>query len=177
MSGKPPEVAAEHKPSHRVVDFLGRKHGLMIGGGFRPALAGRQFATLNPATGSVLARVATGGAEDVDLAVTAAESAFGAASWRGLSPRERGRILWRISELIDARADELAELEALDNGMPLSSARGSVFATSEAFRYYSGWCTKLMGQTYDPSQGNAGILVYTRREPIGAVGLLSLIHI
>jgi phenylacetaldehyde dehydrogenase len=121
----------------------------------------------------LLAHVAAGGAEDVDRAVGAAEAAFKATSWRGLAPRERGRLLWRIAEVIEAHAAELGELEALDNGMPLAWATGGVYATAEAFRYYSGWPTKLMGQTYDPSQGASELLVYTRKEPVGVVGLIT----
>ena len=62
-----------------------------------------------------------------------------------MAPRDRGRLLWRISETIEANADELGELEALDNGMPLGWAVGGVFATAEAFRYYAGWCHQTNG--------------------------------
>jgi phenylacetaldehyde dehydrogenase len=163
----------DHEPSPKVAAFLSRAHGLMIGDAFAPALQGRRFETLDPSTGAVLASLATGGAEDVDLAVAAAEAALHAPSWRGLAPRERSRLLWRIAELLESHVEELGELEALDNGMPLTWAKGGVFATAEAFRYYAGWCTKLMGQTYDPSQGPSEILVYTRREPVGVVGLIT----
>jgi phenylacetaldehyde dehydrogenase len=164
---------AAHQPSEPVAAFLERSHGLMIGDGFAPAVAGRRFKTRDPSTGAILASLATGGAEDIDKAVAAAEAAFQSPSWRGLSMRERSRLLWRLADVVEAHADELSELEALDNGMPHGWARGSVYATAEAFRYYAGWCTKLMGQTYDASQGASEILVYTRREPVGVVGLIT----
>ncbi len=162
-----------HKPSAPVAAFLARSHGLMIGEGFAPAVAGRRFKTRDPSTGAILASLATGGAEDIDAAVSAAEAAFQSPAWRGLAMRERSRLLWRLADAIEAHAQELGELEALDNGMPLGWAQGSVYATAEAFRYYAGWCTKLMGQTYDASQGPSEILVYTRREPVGVVGLIT----
>jgi phenylacetaldehyde dehydrogenase len=145
----------------------------MIGETVAPALTGRRFETRDPSTGAVLASLATGGAEDIERAVVAAEAAFRAPSWRAMAPRDRGRLLWRIADTLEAHVDELGELEALDNGMPLGWASGGVFATAEAFRYYSGWCTKLMGQTYDPSQAGSEMLVYTRREPVGVVGLIT----
>jgi phenylacetaldehyde dehydrogenase len=81
--------------------------------------------------------------------------------------------LWRIADALEAHVEELGELEALDNGMPLAWAKGGVYATAEAFRYYAGWPTKLMGQTYDPSSAASEVLVYTRKEPVGVVGLIT----
>jgi phenylacetaldehyde dehydrogenase len=156
-----------------VTDFLGRVPGLLIGGEYVPAEGGAWFETHDPPTNRVLARVADGSAADVGRAVAAAEAAFAAPSWRGLGPRERARLLLRIAERIEAHAAELGELEALDNGMPIGAARGGAFAAAEAFRYYAGWCTKLMGQSYDPSQADQQTLVYTRREPVGVVGLIT----
>ncbi len=146
---------------------------MLIGDHFVSSLSNRTFETLDPATGAVLGHVPLADAADVEVAVMAAEAAFRSPSWCRLSPRERGRLLWRIADLIESKAEELGELEALDNGMPLASARAGVSATAEAFRYYAGWCTKLMGQSYDPSQGPTEVLVYTRREPIGVVGLIT----
>ncbi len=163
----------DHQPSSAVGAFLARTHGLLIGAETVAPRAGRSFETRDPSTGEILASIATGQAEDVDLAVMAAEAAFHAKSWRSLPPRERGRLLLRIADILEAHAAELGELEALDNGMPLAWAQGGVYASAEAFRYYSGWCTKLMGQTYDPSDGASEVLVYTRKEPVGVVGLIT----
>jgi phenylacetaldehyde dehydrogenase len=166
-------VDPDHAISHEALTFCSRRHGLLIGETFVPAASGQTFETFDPATGEVLASVPYGTAVDIDKAVSAAAAAFAAPSWARLAPRERGRLLWRISEVIEAHLEELAALEALDNGMPLANARGGVFASAEAFRYYSGWCTKLMGQTYNPSQGASDVLVYTRKEPVGVVGLIT----
>jgi phenylacetaldehyde dehydrogenase len=178
MNAVPREQEQPSEPSvatrlPAVADFLGRPPGLLIGGSWVPAHAGGWFDTHDPATDQVLGRVAAGTAADVDRAVVAAEAAYAAPSWRRIGPRERARLLQRIAERLEAHAPELAELEALDNGMPIGAARGGVFAAAEAFRYYSGWCTKLMGQSYDPSQGEEESLVYTRREPTGVVGLIT----
>ena len=153
--------------------FIGRQHGLLIGGHDQPADQGRRFRVEDPATGETIATAADGAEADIDAAVQAAKRAFADPAWRGLAPRDRARLIWRIAEVIDANAQELGEIDALDNGMPLSSAVGQAYATAEAFRYYAGWCTKLMGQTYDPSGNGASTLVYTRREPVGVVGLIT----
>jgi phenylacetaldehyde dehydrogenase len=168
-----PDVVQGYAPSPAVRDFVARPQGLLIGASNVVAEEGAWFETCDPSTNRVLARVAAGSAADVERAVATAEAAFAAPSWRRLGPRERARLLNRVAEGIEAHAPELAELEALDNGMPIGAARGSVFAAAEAFRYYSGWCTKLMGQSYDPSQGEHESLVYTRREPVGVVGLIT----
>jgi phenylacetaldehyde dehydrogenase len=163
----------DHEPLSPVKAFLARPHGLLIGADMVAPRAGGSFETRDPSTGEVLARIATGTAQDVDLAVATAEAVFHAPSWRKLAPRERGRMLLRIADILEANAAELGELEALDNGMPLGWAVGGVYASAEAFRYYSGWCTKLMGQTYDPSDAGSEVLVYTRKEPVGVVGLIT----
>jgi phenylacetaldehyde dehydrogenase len=151
--------------------FVERAQGLMIGGTERVSIS--RFDVVDPATGLVIVSAAAANAGDVNAAVEAATRAFGDPAWRGLMPRERARMLLAVADMIEAHARELGEIEALDNGMPLSVAIGQAYATVEAFRYYSGWCTKLMGQSYDPSGGGAAALVYTRREPVGVVGLIT----
>ena len=173
MNEDPSGMALTPAMSGETSGSIAHTGAMLIDGRLVVALSGRTFDTYNPATEEVLAHLPLAGAADVENAVVAAEAAFRMQSWRGLSPRERGRLLLRIADLIDANAAELAQVESLNNGMPLSSARAGVSATAEAFRYYSGWCTKLMGQSYDPSQGPAEVLVYTRREPIGVVGLIT----
>ena len=153
--------------------FLARTHGLIIDGAESPALAGDRFDVEDPATGEVIATAATGVDADIDRAVDAAQRAFTNPDWCDLIPRSRARLLWRIADTIDAHAAELGEIEAIDNGMPLGVATGQAYATAEAFRYYAGWCTKALGQSYDPSGGGSAALVYTRREPVGVVGLIT----
>jgi acyl-CoA reductase-like NAD-dependent aldehyde dehydrogenase len=130
------------------------------------------FDTLDPATGEVLAQVPESSPADVDAAVDRAQEAFAPGSpWRSLSPAQRAATLWRIAELIDANADELAELETRDQGQPYAIARNvSIPAAAEHFRYYAGWVTKIEGETSPVSI--PGVFHYTLREPVGVCGLI-----
>lgn len=164
----PPEVQLQESTR----SFLGRgTHKLLIGGEWTAASGGQTFPTLNPATGEQLGEVALAGVEDVDRAVAAARAAFETGPWSKMSGEERGRLLWKLADLIDAHADELAELETLDNGKPLRvSRRGDLPFASRHFRYYAGWASKLEGSTVPVSLPNQ--FVYTLREPVGVVGLI-----
>ncbi|MEO6939423.1 MAG: aldehyde dehydrogenase family protein [Candidatus Kapaibacterium sp.] len=144
---------------------------LFINGVFQDAKSGKTFETRNPATGEVLALIAEAGKEDVDLAVQAARKAFEDGSpWRKMSPRDRSRVLAKIAQLIYANQEELAELETLDTGKPISeSARFDIPLAAECFEYYAGWPTKITGDTIPASAGGDS-LVYTLREPIGVCG-------
>ena len=157
----------------RVADFLAAPGGLFIGGRRRPALSGATFDTPNPATGAVLATVAEGRAEDVDLAVAAARAAFDG-PWSALTPSQRGKILWRIGDLITDHAAELAEIESLDNGKPKLQAQfADVAVAAELFHYMAGWATKIEGTTLTlstPYAPGAQFHAYTLREPLGVVG-------
>jgi phenylacetaldehyde dehydrogenase len=154
-----------------VSEFLATDRPLLIGDSWQSAASGRFFETLNPATGEVLARVAHGEAEDIDRAVRAARAAFEPGSvWRRTTPRERQRLLWRVGELIDEHADELAQLETLDNGKPLASAYGDVGVAAELFRYFAGWANKHEGTTIPMSVEGKSFHAYTLRQPIGVVG-------
>jgi aldehyde dehydrogenase (NAD+) len=138
---------------------------MLIGGEWADAASGRTFPTYNPATGLVLAEVAEAGDEDVNRAVDAARAAFEAKAWAGMSARERGRLLYRIADEMERRADDLARLETLDNGKPLKEARMfDISGAIECFRYYAGWADKIEGEVI-PIPGP--YLNYTRREPIG----------
>ncbi|MDB4996000.1 MAG: betaine-aldehyde dehydrogenase [Myxococcaceae bacterium] len=131
-----------------------------------PAIAGETFETPNPATGDVLATLARGKKADVDVAVKAASRAFGA--WSKMDPNERTRILWKAGELVMGKLEHLARLEALDTGKPLAMARLiDVPRTADTFFYFSGWATKLGGETI-PVRGP--FLNYTLREPLGVIG-------
>lgn len=148
----------------------GPKH-LLIGGEWTPAADGATFTTFNPANGQPLTEVALAGPADVDRAVQAARHAFEQGAWPKMSPTERGELLWKLADLIDQHGDELAELETLDNGKPLRVARfGDVAFSAKHFRYYAGWASKIEGSTVPVSIPNQ--FVYTRREPMGVVGLI-----
>lgn len=147
---------------------------LLIGGRRVQALSGETFATLNPATGQELAQVARGGERDIDAAVRAARRAFEESHWRRMNGNERAQILYRLADLIEKHADELAVLECLDNGKPWLFARSSeVEGSIKTFRYFAGWPTKFGGETLPVSPRNgARILNYTTRQPVGVAGLI-----
>lgn len=142
---------------------------MLIGGQWVPAASGKTFATINPATGTVLAQVAEGESEDINRAVAAARKAFESGPWPKLTPSQRGRLLWRLAELVEQHTTELAELETLDNGKPIKYSRAAdVPLTADHFRYFAGWATKLEGETIPVSIPN--MFTYTLREPVGVVG-------
>ncbi|HEX7867756.1 MAG TPA: aldehyde dehydrogenase family protein [Variovorax sp.] len=150
--------------------FLQRKHRLFIDGQWVDAASGATRAVIDPATGRQVTTAAEGGAQDIDLAVRAARKAFEEGAWKGMSTNERGRIVWKIGELIDAHAQEIAELEVINEGAPFAIAKDFwVQLASDHFRYYAGWPNKLTGETLPvnmPGEWHA----YTVREPIGVVG-------
>ena len=165
-------VPAEHQLLASTQSFLqGSPKKLLIGGEWVTAAGGQTFATLNPATGETLAQVALAGEADVDLAVQAARRAFESDAWQAMSGADRGNLLWRVADLMEQHADELAELETLDNGKPIRTARqGDLPTAIKHFRYYAGWASKLEGSTIPVSYPNQ--FVYTLREPMGVVGLI-----
>jgi phenylacetaldehyde dehydrogenase len=158
----------------RVREFIGGRHRLLIGGEWVDAASGETFETVNPATEEVLARVARGGAVDIDRAVRAARAAFEDGSpWRRMTPSDRGRLIHRVGDLILEHADELAMLESLDNGKSFVIARhADVVLAADLFHYMSGWATKIEGNTIPisavPAPGE--YLAFTLREPVGVVG-------
>ena len=139
---------------------------LFIDGRFVDAASGETLATLNPHDNSPIAEVAMAGRADVDLAVAAAERAF--PTWSRLAAADRGRILLRLADLIEANAEELARLESLDTGHPLKDSRAlDVPRTAACYRYFGGMADKFQGETIPVE---AGFLNYTLREPVGVVG-------
>ncbi|HVV34565.1 MAG TPA: aldehyde dehydrogenase family protein [Vitreimonas sp.] len=140
---------------------------LLIDGKLAPAQSGQTFDAINPATEEKIAAAASGDAADVDAAVKAARRALEQKSWRGMSPHERTRLLLRIADTVEKHVEELAQLETLNNGCPISFARAQIADVAQTFRYYSGWPTKIYGET-NPSGPET--LNYTLREPIGVCG-------
>ena len=119
-----------------------------IGGRWVPSSDGKTFPTINPASEDVIAEIAFGTAEDVDNAVRVARDAFEHGEWSRLSGGARGRLLYRLAELIEEHAEELAALETLDNGKPLRNSREvNLPLTVETFRYFAGYADKVYGQT------------------------------
>jgi phenylacetaldehyde dehydrogenase len=146
---------------------------MLIGGQWVEAASGKTFPTYNPATGDVLARVAEGNRPDVDRAVSAARNAFENGPWPKLTASERGRLIWKLADLLETHLEEFAQLESLDNGKPVGVARvADVPLAVDLFCYMAGWATKIEGNTIPisvPYTPGAQYLAYTLREPVGVV--------
>ena len=150
--------------------FLSRSPRLLIGGKLVPAASGKTFAVYNPATGTVIANAPEGDKADVDLAVAAARRAFDDRVWAKVGPSGRGKLLWKMADLIEKNLEELAELESIDNGKPYAVARVADLPLAvDMFRYMAGWATKITGTTL-PLSLPGEYLSYTVREPVGVVG-------
>ncbi|MGH9099544.1 MAG: aldehyde dehydrogenase family protein, partial [Acidimicrobiales bacterium] len=151
--------AFEYSPAPESAEIvrLDPEYGLYIGGEHRPAVSGTSFATANPATEEVLARVAGAGAEDVDLAVNAARHAF-EHTWGRLKGKDRAKYLYRIARIIQERGRELAVLETLDNGKPIRESRDVDIPLAAAhFFYYAGWADKLEHAGFGPAPRPLGV--------------------
>ncbi len=144
-------------------------HHLFINNEWRASSSGQTMEVVNPATEEVIAEVASADRKDVDVAVAAARAALDG-PWSTLSARERGRLVRRLGERLMARVDDVARLETLHNGKPISESRHiEIPAAAECFEYFGGWSDKVMGETI-PVKGN--YLTYTLREPIGVVAAI-----
>src|ERR1700738_5057449 len=142
--------------SKNVTTLLAQPKGMLIDGEWINSISGKTFETFNPATGEPLARVAEGDRADIDRAVKAARKAFESGPWPDLSPSKRGRLLWKLADLIELNLEELAELETLDNGKPLFFSRlVDIPSAVDVFRYMAGWATKVEGNTIPISSPGA----------------------
>ena len=156
------------KMHSRVADFVGKPRKIFINGKWVEAASGKTFPSYNPATGEVMAQVAEGDREDIDRAVKAARAAFETGPWPKMTASQRGRLIWKLGDLLEERVEEFAQIESLDNGKPLSVARvADVPLAVDLFRYMAGWATKIEGNTIPFSPRH---FAYTRREPVGVVG-------
>ena len=160
------------KPSlgSAATKYLAKKHKLLIDGKWVDAKSGKTFEVEDPATQEIIAHVPAGDKADIDAAVAAARRAFETGPWSRILPDKRSRLVWRLGDLLEQHADEFAELEALDNGKPVTNARrDDVQGSINMFRYMAGWSTRLTGETIPVSSPGARH-VYTLREPVGVVG-------
>ncbi|MEX0429703.1 aldehyde dehydrogenase [Nocardioides sp. DS6] len=147
-------------------------HGqLFIGGEWTAGSGTNTFETVDPATGQVLAVAVEATASDIDAAVEAATKALADPAWHGMTPSDRGKLLWRIGDLIEQHAAELGELESQDQGQSVGFAQGSMAGAADMMRYFAGWTTKLSGTVSPVSV--PGMLHYTRREPVGVCALIT----
>lgn len=164
--------------TERLNTFLAKqKHQHFINGNYSSSSYTNQIPVINPATEEVIATVALGTSEDVNQAVASAKKAFHHNSdWRKMSPDDRGKILYRFSEVIAVNAESIAQLVTLENGKLLKDARSSdAGGAAKTFRYYAGWCTKIEGETLDisqPQKGGKQNFAFTKREPIGVVAAI-----
>jgi phenylacetaldehyde dehydrogenase len=155
--------------SEAVSKFLAGKHQAFIGGKWMDAVSGKTFGTFDPGTGRVIAQVAECDAPDVDKAVAAAREAF-EGPWSRTTGSDRARMMWKFAELIEKHADELTELESLNNGKPRPNVRNvDLMLGCETLRYTAGWATKITGETIALSTAPK-MHAFTVMEPIGVVG-------
>lgn len=168
-----PTIAAQPAPSAAVASFLRRPRRLLIGGEWVESRSTRSIPVIDPATGQTLTSVPDADAEDVDRAVAAARAAFEKGPWPQMLPSQREALLWRLSDLIDRHAEELAELESLDNGKTrVMAGLIDIPGARDYFRYMAGWATKIEGATFQTSiHGPPGMKFHTyyTREPVGVV--------
>jgi acyl-CoA reductase-like NAD-dependent aldehyde dehydrogenase len=147
-----------------VTKFLEGSPKMTIAGQPVDAVSGETFEVVDPSTGRTVTEVPRAGVPDVDAAVAAAREAFADRRWTGLRPGKRAEILIKLAELIKRNINELTQLESIDAGKPVKLASGEVWAAAECFRYYSGWPTKIYGET-NPTDDT--MFVYSLREPVG----------
>jgi phenylacetaldehyde dehydrogenase len=155
-----------------VANFVARKHKNLINGKWVEAVSGKTFPAFNPATGEVLANIAEGDREDINRAVAAARAAFETGPWSKMPPAGRGKLLWKLADLLEKHLEEFAQLESLDNGKPLTIARVADLPLSiEHLRYYAGLASQIEGTTIPLVLAERSkFLAYTVREPVGVVG-------
>lgn len=152
--------------------FLDQAQRMYIGGAFVSGGEGETLDVVEPSTEGVITQIPLATTADLERAVAAARAQFDNGAWRRLKPLERERLLHRLADLIEAHADELAEIESIDVGKSVSHARDvDVQGTIDTFRYFAGWASKLHGRTVEPSLPGH-YLAYTRKEPVGVVGII-----
>ena len=175
-------MAQDINVNEKINSFLSVPRPMLINGDWVEALNGETIPLRNPATGEQIATSYAGDKADVDKAVMAARNAFEQRGWRRLMPTERTKLMWKLADLIDANAEELAQMEVMNQGKPIELARHlDVAGAAESLRYYAGWCTKIEGITTadlsfpDMRGENArgpAYHAYSLKEPIGVVGAI-----
>ena len=139
---------------------------------------GETIPIIDPVTEQSIAEYSDGGPAAIDRAVARARETFDSGIWHQMPQSEQAQVLWRVAELLEAQADDMAQLDSLNTGMPLPQARRNIAAAIEFFRYFSGWCTKINGIAHDVrmtgglSGLDGSVHAYTIKEPVGVVGLI-----
>src|SRR5580658_3894670 len=140
---------------------------LFIGGKWLDSVSGKTFPAINPATGETICQVAEGDKADIDLAVKAARKTLESSAWSRMDAADRGRLLYKLADMVEKNAADLAALESLNCGKTITDSQGDIQGVVNWFRYYAGWADKVEGRTV-PVRGN--FLTYTLRQPVGVVG-------
>nr|KAF6329540.1 aldehyde dehydrogenase 1 family member L1 [Myotis myotis] len=177
------KLRGDDKESECIIDYvemtvnkltLRMPHQLFIGGTFVDAEGAKTYETINPTDGSVICQVSLAQVSDVDKAVAAAKDAFENGLWGKISARDRGRLLYRLADLMEQHQEELATIEALDAGAVYTLAlKTHVGMSIQTFRYFAGWCDKIQGSTIPINQARPNRnLTLTRKEPIGVCGIV-----
>jgi phenylacetaldehyde dehydrogenase len=158
--------------SEAAVRFLAKPHKIFIDGAWSETASGATLDVIEPSTEGVITSIQAGASADVDRAVAAARAAFDSGPWRKMKPLERERLLFKLADLLEDHASELAEIESIDVGKSVIQARDvDIAGTIDTFRYFAGWASKIHGRTAQPSiPGN--YVAFTRKEPIGVVGVI-----
>jgi aldehyde dehydrogenase (NAD+) len=160
------QKSEDGKPNHRPRTSF-KDQPLFIDGEWVESASGKTFAAINPATGEPICRVAEADAADVDRAVQAARKALDSAPWKRMDAADRGRLLFKLADLVETHAADLARLESLNAGKTINDSRGDLQGVVNTLRYYAGWADKIEGRTL-PVRGS--FLSYTLRQPVGVVG-------
>ncbi|XP_077307874.1 cytosolic 10-formyltetrahydrofolate dehydrogenase isoform X1 [Lithobates pipiens] len=149
-------------------------HQLFINGQFVDAEGGKTYDTINPTDGSTICKVSLAQLSDIDKAVSSAKEAFENGEWGKMNPRDRGRLMYRLADLMEEHQEELATIESIDSGAVYTLAlKTHVGMSIQTFRYFAGWCDKIQGSTIPINQARPNRnLTFTRREPIGVCGII-----
>ncbi|XP_063797267.1 cytosolic 10-formyltetrahydrofolate dehydrogenase [Pseudophryne corroboree] len=149
-------------------------HQLFINGHFTDAEGGKTYDTINPTDGNAICKVSLAQVSDIDKAVAAAKEAFENGEWGRMNPRDRGRLLYRLADLMEEHQEELATIESIDSGAVYTLAlKTHVGMSIQTFRYFAGWCDKIQGSTIPINQARPNRnLTFTKREPIGVCGIV-----
>uniref|UniRef100_A0A3B3YR79 Aldehyde dehydrogenase domain-containing protein n=1 Tax=Poecilia mexicana TaxID=48701 RepID=A0A3B3YR79_9TELE len=164
MNGLPSQV--EKNINNMTVKI---PHQLFINGEFVDAEGGKTYKTINPTDGTAICEVSLAQISDVDKAVAAAKEAFESGEWGKMNPRDRGRLIYKLADLMEEHQDELATIEAMDSGAVYTLAlKTHVGMSIQTFRYFAGWCDKIQGSTIPINQARPNRnLTFTKKEPIG----------
>ncbi|MEO7546355.1 MAG: aldehyde dehydrogenase family protein, partial [Terrimesophilobacter sp.] len=156
--------------THFVPNNLPDRIRHYIDGAFVDSVDGSTFDVLDPVSNETYVHAAAGKQADIDLAVAAAKRAFDTGPWPRMKNRERSRILNRIADQVEARSDELAELETFDTGLPITQAKGQANRAAENFRFFA---DLVVAQRDDTYQVPGAQVNYVHRKPVGVAGLIT----